>query len=155
MNPNNNINTYHSLSSHNNNNQANLESGSGISGQQQSQIYNQYSNPHHQTAANNRPFNRGGEDTSGIHNNMTSDSISINGGVANRTNFSSNINNNNNLNSMTKSSSGNLALVSERDMANHAAVQGIFNDTKCYDLMQASAKVRHNPNITLITFVDR
>ena len=116
---------------------------------------NQFSNPLHQSAANNRPFNRGGEDISGIHNNMTSDSISINGGVANRTNFSSNINNNNNLNSMTKSSSGNLALVSERDMANHAAVQGIFNDTKCYDLMQASAKVRHNPNITLRTFVDR
>eukprot|EP01036_Dinobryon_divergens_P026751 gene26751-35433_t len=43
---------------------------------------------------------------------------------------------------MTKNSSGNLASVpaSEIDMTNHAAIQGIFNDTKCYDLMQTSAK---------------
>lgn len=47
---------------------------------------------------------------------------------------------------MTKSSSGNLASLPtpEIDLTNHAAVQGIFNDTKCYDLMQTSAKVRKN-----------
>ena len=141
MNNGNNVN-YHSLSS--------SDSSSGLipRDSQQQLPYSPYTTP-----ANARVPPVFSRVDSGNGSNSVAISIN-NASNVNRTNPTSigatgiGFNNSNTINvnsgSRNNLSNSNSVPLLDLDMTNvHLAIQGIFNDTKCYDLMQTSSKVLH------------